>query len=141
MDVSTEKKQIPEIGGLFTWPSDELHLIAGTCKTCGSRFFPKFYSQHAPGCKKREVVDMALSNRGVIKSYTIHHYPPPPPCADLSPYAIGLVEFPEGIQVPGIIMGREFDKLSIGRNVEVVKGTLVVDQEGTEHLTWMYKLV
>ncbi len=137
--MATEKKQIPEIGGLFTWPSDELHLIAGTCKTCGSRFFPKFYQQHRPGCKQRQVVDMILSNRGVIKSFTIHHYPPPPPCVDISPYAIGLVEFPEGIQVPGIITGCEFDKLRLGMNVEVIQGKLLVDEEGTEHLTWMYR--
>lgn len=137
--MATERKQIPEIEGLFTWPSDEMHLIAGTCQTCGSRFFPKFYQQHAPGCKQRQVVDMILSNKGELKSFTIHHYPPPPPCVDMSPYAIGLVEFPEGIQVPGIITGCEFDTLKIGMHVDVVKGTLLVDESGTEHLTWMYR--
>jgi uncharacterized OB-fold protein len=133
--------EIAEIEGLFTWTGDDIHLIAGTCKTCGSRFFPKFYSQHTPDCTKRDVVDLILSSDGVIKSYTIHHYPPPPPCVDMSPYAIALVEFPEGIQVPGMIIGREFDQIKIGSKVKVVKEALFVDEEGTKHLTWMYKLV
>lgn len=140
MSEQGEKKQVPEIEGLFVWPSDEMHLIGGTCKTCGSRFFPKFYSQHRPGCPNRDVVDLVLSNKGVLKSFTIHNYPPPPPCVDMSPYAIGLVEFPEGIQVPGMIVGRDFDKLRVGLKVDVVPGTLLVDEAGTEHMTWMYRI-
>ena len=34
-----EKKQIPVVDGLFTWPSEDPKLIGGMCKLCGRYFF------------------------------------------------------------------------------------------------------
>ena len=135
-----EKKRIPAVEGLFTWPSDEPHLIGGKCKSCGSHFFPKFYVVHQPSCKQREVEEVMLSRGGKLKSYTIQFYPPPPPFVapePFVPYGIGLVTLPEGINVLGMLTGVNVENLRTGIDVELVVEKLYEDEQH-EYLTWKF---
>ncbi len=139
MSETSKNQQLPEIEGLFEWPTDQPHLIGGACATCGARFFPKFYEVHKPDCNEGRVDPIHLSSAGKLMSYTICHYPPPPPCVAAPPYAIGLVEFPEGLQVAGIITNCKFEELIVGMRMEVVYEELLQDKEGARHLTWKYR--
>ena len=141
---SSAKQGIPSIEGLYTWPSDAPQLIGGRCKSCGTYFFPRFYVVHKPGCKERELEDVLYSRKGKLISYTVQHYPPPPPFKSTDPfvpYGIGLVELPEGINVLGIMTGCAIEDLKTGIEVELVVETLYVDEEGNDRLSWKFKPV
>ena len=141
---SSAKQGIPSIEDLYTWPSDEPQLMGGRCKSCGTYYFPRFYVVHKPGCKERELEDVLLSRKGKLISYTVQHYPPPPPFKSTDPfvpYGIGLVELPEGINVLGILTGCAIEDFKTGVKVELVVETLYVDEEGNDRLSWKFKPV
>ena len=137
-----EKKQIPIVEGVFTWPSGKPQLIGGRCKTCGSVFFPESYHVHRPDCKQPEVEQVLFSRRGILRSYTTQNYSPPAPFKGpdpFIPYPIGMVEFPEGVQIYGIMTGCTFEDLKMDMEVEVVVGKLHEDEQGNEMLTWKFR--
>jgi len=140
----SEKKQIPAVEGLFTWPSDEPRLIGGRCESCGMYFFPKFFPFHKPGCQQGQVKEVLLGKRGKLQSYTVQYYPPPPPFASPTPfipYGIGLVALPEGISVIGMLTGIEVKDLKTNIDVELVVEKIYEDKEGNEILTWKFRSV
>jgi len=136
------KSQMPIIEGLFTWPSDDPHLIAGRCKTCHTIFFPKFCQQHKPDCHPKIVEEIQLSKRGKLASFTILHIPPPPlfkiPPSQV-PYAVGVIELPEGLKVVGLLTGCKWEDLKMYMDVEIVIEKLYENEEGIEALTWKLK--
>ncbi|MBI4294679.1 MAG: OB-fold domain-containing protein [Chloroflexi bacterium] len=140
----TDKKQIPAVEGLFTWPSDEPRLIGARCKSCGEFFFPKSFPTHNPTCKNRELEEVLLSRRGKLWSYTVHHYPPPPPFMapkPFVPFGIASVELPEGIKVLGMTTDCVPEKLKIGTEMEMVVEKLYEDKDGNEVMGWKFRPV
>lgn len=137
-------KQIPIIEGLFTWPTDDPRLIGGRCSTCGTAFFPKSYQVHNPDCKEAQVEEILFGKTGILKSYTTQNYLPPKPFKGpepFVPYSIGMVEFPEGVQIYGIMTGCEFDDLKTGMEVELVIEKLHEDELGNDMMTWKFRLI
>jgi len=138
------KQGIPAVEGLFTWPSDNPRLMGGKCKSCGTYFFPRFYVVHKPGCHRGEIEEVLLSQKGVLRSYTVQYYPPPPPFKapdPFVPYGIGLVELPEGINIVGMMTGCAVEDLKTGIEAELVVEKLYSDEEGNDRLTWKFKPV
>ncbi len=136
------KKKVPIIEDLFTWPSDDPRIIASRCKKCGTVGFPKLPFCPNPDCEKvRENIEqIELSKQGILYSYTFQHYEPPEPfrLKPFKPYAIGMVDFPEGIRIWGMITRME--DLEIGMQVETTVGKLYEDEEN-EYITWMWNPV
>ena len=142
---STEKR-VAAFEDLFTWPSDDPRLIATKCKSCGHCAFPKTFTCGNPNCKNKDVEDILLSKRGKLWSWSTQYYKPPPPFVAPDPYvpfAVGLVEFPEGIKVLGIVTGCNTpdEDLKINMEVEVVAEKLFVDEDGNEVIGWKFKPV
>ena len=142
---STEKR-VAAFEDLFTWPSDDPRLIATKCKSCGHCAFPKTFTCGNPNCKNKDVEDILLSKRGKLWSWSTQYYKPPPPFVAPDPYvpfAVGLVEFPEGIKVLGIVTGCNTpdEDLKINMEVEVVPERLFVDEDGNEVIGWKFKPV
>ena len=138
------KKQILLAEGLFTWPSDEPHLIGTHCKSCGDYFFPKTFTCHNPNCKDKEIEEVTLSRRGKVWSYSILHYPPPPPFIvpdPFEPMPIVEVEIPEGLKIIGVLEGGKPEDVKIGMEAELVVGKLYTDNEGNEVIGWKFKPV
>lgn len=141
---SAGKTRTPIMEGLFTWPSTEPRLIGGRCKSCGTYYFPKFFTRHKPGCKERQVEEVLLSRRGKLDSFTVQRFPPPKPFVStdpFTPYAIGWVALPEGIAVAGMITDCKLEDLRMHMDVELVVEKAWVDQEGNEALTWKWRRV
>jgi enoyl-CoA hydratase len=135
--TSKEKKQVPVEAGLFTWPSSEPRLIGSRCRSCGTYSFPKSYSCPNPDCDVKDVEEVQLSGRGKLASYTIQRYNPPLfKMEPFRPFAIGLVELPEGINVLGILTTT--DNLKIGMALEMVVEGLYTEGEN-EVVTWKFK--
>jgi uncharacterized OB-fold protein len=68
----------------------------------------------------------------------------PPPfktTGDITPYGVGMVEFPEGISIAGLIMESDLHALEIGLEMETISYTLYKDEEGNEVCTWAFKVV
>jgi uncharacterized OB-fold protein len=140
-----QKGKVPEIPGLFEWTDDGVRLRSAKCNSCGTYFFPEGHQQHRVGCSREGVEKVLLSNKGKLASYTIQHYTCPPPfrpTGDITPYGIGLVEFPEErIQCAGLIMESDLKSLKIGQNVETITYTLRKNEEGQEVVTWAFRVV
>jgi len=134
------KNKVPLIEGLFTWPSVDPRIIVSSCKKCGTVAFPKAPFCTNPDCEKvrENIKEIKLSKRAKLWTYTYQIYLPPPPFKrdPFEPYAIGMVDFPEGLRVLGAITRME--NLKIGMEVETTVGKLYEDEEN-EYLTWMWK--
>ena len=140
----TTKRQIPVAEALFTWPSDKPSLIGTHCKSCGDYFFPKTFTCHNPNCKDKEIEEVNLSRRGKLWSYSILHYPPPPPFVASDPFEptpIAEVEIPEGLKILGMMEGCKPEDVKIGMEVELIVGELYTDKEGNDIIGWKFKPV
>ena len=140
--MSSKKNRVPIIEGYFTWPSDEPRIIANRCKKCGTISLPRVPFCTNPDCEKvRENIEtIELSSEGTLWTYGQQVYPPPEPfkMEPFQPFAIGMVDFPEGIRVLGM-MSRT-DNLEIGMKVKTSVGKLYEDDDN-EYLTWMWQPV
>ncbi len=135
-------KKVPALPELFTWSEDGVHLLSARCHSCGTYFFPMYHEQHKPGCSREGIEEVLLHNKGKLASYTIQYYMPPPPFKtdrDITPYIIGLVEFPEGIQIAGIVIDCTPDRLQVGVGMQTTTFTLYRDQEGQDIVTWAFR--
>jgi len=135
-------KKVPALPDLFAWSEDGVHLMSARCGSCGTFFFPRYHEQHRPGCSRQEIEKVLLSKEGKLASYTIQYYMPPPPFKtdkDITPYIIGLVEFPEGIQIAGVVIGCPFNQLKMGMAMETTTFTLYQDEGGQDIVTWAFQ--
>jgi uncharacterized OB-fold protein len=138
------KGKVPELPDLFDWTKDGVRLQSAKCNSCGTYFFPASHHQHRPGCSRQGVENVFLSRRGKLATYTVQYYMCPPPfktAGDITPYGIGMVEFPEGISVTGIITESDLNALKIGLDMETTTYTLYKDEKGNDVVTWAFKLV
>ena len=141
----------PAIEGWFTVPtegSDEAPRLIGTrCSDSGTYFFPpERVMSRAPGFADSELVDVELSTRGRLWSYTDANYQPPEPYIPVSdpyvPFAIAAVHLAdEQMVVLGqVVTGVGVDELSIGMEMELVLETLYSDDEH-DYVVWKWKPV
>ena len=142
MAQSSQKKRVPIIQGLFTWPSNDPRLIATKCKKCGTVVFPKGPFCSNPDCEKTKetIEEIQLSKKGKIWSWTVQRYPPPAPFKyePFKPFAIVMVALHEGLKVYGMLTTTE--NIRIGMEVEMVVDKLYEDEQN-EYVTWMWKPV
>jgi uncharacterized OB-fold protein len=142
--MTAPKGIVPELPDLFDWTQDGVRLQSAKCNSCGTYFFPASHHQHRPGCSREGVENVFLSKRGKLATYTVQYYMCPPPfktTGDITPYGIGMVEFPEGISVTGIITETDLNTLKIGLNMETTTYTLYKDEAGNDVVTWAFKVV
>lgn len=131
----------PLVPGLMTLSRDGVALLASRCKGCHSTYFPRTATCRNPGCASMALVDSELCGIGTLYSFTIQRYRPPPlfRMDDWQPYAVGTVEFPQGIRVMGMLRDVEFDEIRIGQPFVLHAAALYVDEHGTEVQTHVFK--
>jgi uncharacterized protein len=141
-DEKQMEKRVPALPDLFAIIGGGVNLTSAKCASCGTFFFPGYHEQHRPGCTRQGIQKVSLSREGRLSSYTIQYYMPPPPFKtekDITPYIIGLVEFSEGIQVAGIVVGCPADQLKTGMEMETTTFTLYQNDEGQDIVTWAFQ--
>ena len=111
--------KVPLREGLFKEGPDGGRLLGSKCKSCGHIFYPKV--KLCLECGHEELVEVELSRRGTLYSYTIGHqasghFKPP--------YALGYVNLPEGVRVfaPLEIVGQR--GFEVGMQMDLVVGKL-----------------
>lgn len=137
--------KVARIPNLVDWSTGEVRIMSAKCNSCGTYFFPKEHYQHRPGCSREGVEDVLLPSKGKLASYTIQHYPCPPPFktdAKITPYGIALVEFEnEKIQVAGIMVDTDLKSLKLGMEMETTTLTMFQNDEKQDVVTWAFRAV
>lgn len=87
-------------------------LEASKCKKCGKSFYPPRLI--CDKCGSRKFESYTLPEEGKLMTFTVIRTPASQ-FSDEAPYALGIVKFPDGVQMMGQIVDCEFDKLKIGQ--------------------------
>ena len=115
--------------GLFEIADTGPVLIGSRCASCDTVYFPEAISCRNPDCRGKAIARTLLPSRGRLVSYTVQRYRPPPlfRMDDWEPYAIGLVDLGEGLEVMAMLTGMALDLIKIGAPLVLVIEPLFVD--------------
>jgi uncharacterized OB-fold protein len=137
--LGTLRKPIRD--GLLAGPLDDLdnvRLRGSRCNDCNETTLGA--SAACPNCGGSDLVDVSLGSDGTLWTHTIvRHRPPgnyhgPDPFA---PFALGLVELPEGIRVMSRVEA-DPDQLAIGMPVRFRPYVLRRDEAGAEIVAFSF---
>ncbi|MFD9908419.1 Zn-ribbon domain-containing OB-fold protein [Streptomyces sp. NPDC059063] len=134
------------VANWFAGEGDAFRLLGTRCARCAAVFFPREDGFcRNPGCAGGELLEVALSRRGRVWSYTDGRYRPPAPYVSdpelpWQPYTLIAVELAaEGMVVLGqAAPGVTVADLEVGMEVEVVPGVLHEDADAT-WTTWHWR--
>ena len=142
----TAATQVPVGPGLFTWPSDEPHLLASRCRACAVVTFPR--QSDCPRCTAEDMEDIELPSRGTLWTFTTQEFIPKSPpyaivetMATFKPYAVGYVEFPGLVKVEGRIDADDIRRLAIDMEMETVVVPFHKDEMGNDVMTFAFRPV
>jgi uncharacterized OB-fold protein len=88
-------------------------LLVQKCNGCGELRNPP--SPACPHCRSLDWTAVAMSGRGSIYSYVIHHSPPLP--SFKTPHPIALAELDEGVRFLAAMDGTPPEAIAIGARV------------------------
>lgn len=134
------KNGVPVADDLFRSTGAGTALVGSRCSGCDAHYFPRSLSCRNPGCDDKQVTDVLLGEHGTLYSFTVQAYRPPAlfRMDPFAPYAIGLVDLPEGLRVLGKLTGCALDEIRIGMPVALTVEMLYTDEEGRDVLTYAY---
>jgi len=138
----TTTKTVPVAEGLFSETVDGPRLLGSRCASCGTPYFPRSAVCHNPECRESKMEEASFGPRGCLWSCAIQNYPPPAPARyeePYIPYALGMVDMPEGLRVLGRISTDDPESIQVGAEVELVLERLYLDENGDEVITWKFK--
>jgi hypothetical protein len=126
-----ERASTPVSEGLYAFPPavESPALLGSKCDSCGFAVWPK--QAICPKCHSRDTREIPLSHRGKVWSSTIVQQGPGDYQGPV-PYAVGLVELPEGAGVRTVFTRCPVDSpLPIGTEVEIIFEEVARDSDGT----------
>ena len=138
----TTTKSVPVAEGLFAEMDDGPRLLGSKCASCGTPYFPRSAVCHNPDCGESKMEDASFGPRGTLWSCAIQNYPPPLPARyeePYTPYALGMVDMPEGLRVLGRISTDDPVSVQVGAEVELVLERLYLDEDENEVITWKFR--
>ncbi len=145
MVTSGKKQQIPVLAGAWTTPSsarDKPQLIGSKCRSCGEVYFPRRTKKLCPHCQRETIEDIKLSRRGKLDTFTVimqqpgggYYFGP-------VPYALGVIELPEGVYIETPLKVEKFKDLSVGMEMELVIEKIWEDTNGNELIGFKFRPV
>jgi uncharacterized OB-fold protein len=135
-------KSVPVAEGLFALTDAGPRLLGSKCRACNARYFPRTDACRNPECTSGELEEARFGPRGTLWSYAVQNYAPPPPAKyDLPyvPYALGVVDLPDGIRVVGRMTTADPAALAIGGDVELVLEPLCRTADGDDLISWKFR--
>ncbi|MFN8217848.1 MAG: Zn-ribbon domain-containing OB-fold protein [Solirubrobacterales bacterium] len=105
---------VPALEGAFT--TDPPTLLGSRCRNCGAIRFPS--NAVCANCQHADGETVELSRRGVVYTYTIVHAAPPGYQGEV-PYALGVVELPEGLRVGSTLLADDLEAIDVGDPCEL----------------------
>ena len=135
-------ERIPAVEGLFSEEGGGARILGSRCAACATPYFPRTDRCRNPDCGDSRIEDAAFGPSGTLWSYSVQNYPPPPPARydePYTPYALAVVDLDEGLRVVGR-MTDDASALRVGAPVELVVAPLCHEEDGTELVTWMFRV-
>jgi len=138
-DAQTERRMVPLRQGLFRLPSvgEEAALIGSRCPDCGKCFFPRRHV--CLECSRQGLAEVPLSRRGKVWTFTVARQTPPGSLIQ-APYAVAIVELPEGVRVETVLTG-DPEEVRIGTDVEFVLEKVGTSAEGADMMAFKFRPV
>lgn len=132
---------VPIAPGLFLARDDGTYLLGSRCNGCQQHYFPHAPGCRNPACRDKQVVDALLGPTGILYSFTVQAYQPPAlfRMSPWRPYAIGLVDLPQGLRVMGMLTGCAPETLQIGMPMRLTTEALYHDEDGRAVLTYKFR--
>jgi len=101
------------------WDAAKKHkLVLKKCKDCGNIDHPPYMYCTSCGSENMEWVEAA--GKGKLYAYAINQYMVPFPFWDDLPFAVGMIDLPEGVRMISSIVQCDHSKLKNGMEMEVV---------------------
>jgi uncharacterized OB-fold protein len=101
------------------------NLLGSHCLSCGAYFFP--VREACAGCLSDDLETVGFSTEGILYTYSVVRQSTP---AFKVPYALGYVDFPEGVRIMGQISGCELEDIHIGMPVVLALEPFGEDEDG-----------
>lgn len=130
----------PSVAGLFS-EEGGARLHGARCATCNTSYFPKVTHCRNPDCSESKIEPCNFSGGGVLWSYSVVDFPPPPPSKydmPFVPYVIGVVDLDSGLRVIGQMVDG-LDAMHIGARIELVIEP-ICHEAGKAYTSWKFKL-
>jgi uncharacterized protein len=111
--MAESRPRVPVKAGYFTVPDDPAEpprLLGSRCEACGEHYFPRRHVCARAACLSERLVDVELSPRGTLYSYTFVHFPLfGSTRVEHIGYGVGQVDLPEGPRIQLPLAGRQED--------------------------------
>jgi uncharacterized OB-fold protein len=91
-------------------------LMAGKCTKCGKIHLPP--RPLCDNCYSQTFTWTPMPTQGKLVTYTVIHVAPEQ-FQHLAPYAVGIIQLPNGSKLPGMITNVPHDQLKIGMNLTI----------------------
>lgn len=133
------EQRVACVEGLFS-EEGGARLHGSRCTSCSTPYFPKSALCHNPECSESNMEDCDYGGNGVLWSYSVANFPPPPPHKydePFQPYAMGVVDMENGLRLIGQMVDK-IEDVRIGAEVELVIDTLF-HEEGKAFTTWKFR--
>jgi uncharacterized OB-fold protein len=143
MSAAAGVAQRPIAADVFTWPSDDPHLIGSRCGACATVVFPA--QDGCPKCGTPGMARTELSTSGTLWTWTSQDFLPKSPYAgpeteaDFGGYLVGYVELPEGVRVITRLVDLHRADVEIGMALELAIVPFTVDPDGTEVVAYAFR--
>jgi uncharacterized OB-fold protein len=130
------------LADIFTWPSDDPHLIGSRCDECGAVTFPA--QPRCPHCGRAAMSELLLPTTGTLVSWTTQGFPPTvdymgdPTLASFEPFGVGLVQLDDVVRVEARLTEADPAKLDFGLPVELTIVPFYTDADGDEIVTFAF---
>ena len=113
-------------------------LMGAKCSNCGQLSVPP--RPMCPNCLSKTLAWKELPEQGELLTYTVIHVAPKQFQA-MAPYAVGVVKFAEGAQLPGMIKHVALDAIKVGMNLSVEFDRETVSEEWPQWPRFYFKPV
>lgn len=84
-------------------------------------------------------MDVTVEGRGKLHSFATVLQRPPGYYEGPVPYVLGWVELEAGMRLESLIIEYQPEDLVLGRELEMVIAKLLVDEDGNEVVTYMFR--
>ena len=91
-------------------------FMAVKCNECKTKILPP--KQMCTNCLSTDLKWIKIKDTGKLLSYTIIHVAPEK-FQSIAPYIVGIVEFEDGLRLPGMICDVPQEKIKIGMNIKI----------------------
>lgn len=131
----------PSVAGLFS-EEGGARLHGSRCASCNTPYFPKAAQCRNPDCGESKMETCSFSGDGVLWSYSVADFAPPPPHKyDLPfvPYVIGVVDLDNGLRVVGQMVDG-LDAMRVGARAKLVIEPIYHEADKAR-TSWKFKLL